>query len=144
MSISYPSQICYDIDLRRLLRITYRGTITELIDFDRLIDKLIYTSSLELFSKDVCLFMSYGLPYLEKSKESDFIDLILVQDDEVNPFSNFDLAIDYFLTNAEIFFHALVAYELLAETDIDDYTNERNFRLSNIYSGLLVFEYEER
>ena len=87
--------------------------------------------------------MSYGFNYLNQSEKNDFVDLVIIHDDEVDPFKDYNLAVDYFMATASLYFHALIAYELLSYSDIEDYMNKPNFKLVDVHSGLLVFEYEE-
>ena len=143
MSTPSYSVISYDIDINHLIRRVYRGSIMEFLDFDEFYDRLVNTSSLELFSKDVCLFMSYGYRYLSLAERNDFVDLVVIHDDETDVFRNYALAIDYFMTTATVFFHALIAYELLRDTDIEDFMDKPNFKLVDVYSELLIFEYED-
>ena len=143
MSIPFRSQINYDIDLRYILLKVYRGSVMDLMTYEEFTDRLIYKSSIRMFSKNVCLFLSYGFNYLTKSEKSDFVDLVTIHDDEDDPFRDYNLAVDYFMSTASLYFHALIAYELLSYSDIEDYMNKSNFKLVDVYSGLLVFEYEE-
>lgn len=143
MSTPFRSQINYDIDLRYILLKVYRGSVMDLMTYEEFTDRLIYKSSIRMFSKNVCLFLSYGFNYLTKSEKSDFVDLVTIHDDEDDPFRDYNLAVDYFMSTASLYFHALIAYELLSYSDIEDYMNKPNFKLVDVYSGLLVFEYEE-
>ena len=143
MSTPFRSQISYDIDLIHILLKVYRGSVMDLMTYAEFTDRLIYKSSIRLFSKDVCLFMSYGFNYLNQSEKNDFVDLVIIHDDEVDPFKDYNLAVDYFMATASLYFHALIAYELLSYSDIEDYMNKPNFKLVDMHSGLLVFEYEE-
>lgn len=128
-------EVTFLIEINQIIEAIYDQVVEEFFTFSELKHHLTVDAPSE--SNQLLSFMSFGYKYLKIAQKSEFYDVV----NDIEYSAPLDILKDYVLENATNRFIGYLAYTLLSETDIEEYLDKPQFKLSSIHHSFVTFSY---